>query len=126
QGVEEWAEAAVQEIFGTTALAASPHATGSGSGRLTVRVMIPPDVRNAPKPDARTNEVLAESYAEASVSLGEAVQQIREERDVAQRRLADVLEMLDAARTLRSGAPRDQLHLVVLSSLARELETAQA
>ena len=125
QSVEEWAAAAVQEIFGTRALPSRPHAAGSGTGR-TVRLSLPADVSSGATLDARTNEALVESYAQASAVLGDAVQQTKDERDLAQRRLADVLQVLDAARTLKPGAPRDPLHVVVLGSLAQEAGTRYA
>jgi signal recognition particle receptor subunit beta len=125
QSVEEWSAAAVQEIFGAQALA-SPRATGSGAGRQTVRIALPPDVASADRIDARTNEALVESYAQAAVALTADAEQVREERDLAQKRLGDVLQLLDAARTLAPGAPRDPLLGLLLASLAQEVDTEHA
>jgi signal recognition particle receptor subunit beta len=126
QSVEEWTAAAVQEIFGANAFTAATPSVAGGPGRRTVRLTLPPDVSNATHADARTNEALAESYAEAAATISEGAQQIREERDAAQKRLGDVLQMLDAARMLTPGAPRDPLLMVALTSLAQEVDAAHA
>jgi signal recognition particle receptor subunit beta len=126
QTAQAWSAAAVQELFGTSALASVAQATGSGAGRQTVRLTLPPDVGTAARLDARTNEALVVSYAEAAVALGDTVEQVREERDLAQRRLADVLQVLDAARGLKQGDQRDSVHVVVLGCLAREVNASHA
>jgi mutual gliding-motility protein MglA len=127
QTVEDWSAAAMQEIFGTSSFASSAaFSAADGPGRRTVRLTLPADVRSAERLDARTNEALVESYAQVATALTEDAQTVREERDLAQRRLADVLEVMDAARTLRAGAPRDPVHVVVLGCLAREVDAPRA
>jgi signal recognition particle receptor subunit beta len=126
QTVEDWASAAIQEIYGAGSITPSPNAAGRGTGRQTVRLALPVDVSTGARLDARTNEALVESYAQAASALGDTVQQLREERDLAQRRLTDVLDVLDAARTLKPGVSRDPVHAVVLGCLAREVDAAHA
>jgi mutual gliding-motility protein MglA len=130
QSIEDWAAAAVQEIFGAAKFGALPQSatpsTGEVPGRRTVRLSLPADVATAERLDARTNEALVESYAQVATALTEDAQAIREERDLAQRRLADVFDVMDAARMLKPGASRDPVHAVVLGCLAREADAPRA
>ena len=65
------------------------------------------DVTRSPTagPDARANETLVESYAEASAQLGAALTDLREERDLARKRLDDLQKTLLAAQDILSGKP---------------------
>jgi hypothetical protein len=129
QGVEEWAQAAVQEIFGTSSLPSSKGAASvptAAADRRTVRMALPADVSSAERLDARTNEALVESYAQVAAALGEGSQAIREERDLAQQRLDDVLAVLEAARGAKTGAARESVPAVMLTCLAREVEAPSA
>jgi signal recognition particle receptor subunit beta len=56
-------------------------------------------------PDARANETLVESYAEASAQLGAAVTELREERDHIRGRLDDLQKTLIAAQEILAGKP---------------------
>jgi len=56
-------------------------------------------------PDARANETLVESYAEASAQLGAALTDLRDERDLARRRLDDLQKTLLAAQDILAGKP---------------------
>jgi signal recognition particle receptor subunit beta len=96
-----------------------------GVERRTVRISIPEDLvrRAAQGPDARANETLVESYAQASTQLGGAVEELREERDVARRRLADVQHALAAAQSLLGGQPIEH---TLRATLARLAEAAGA
>jgi signal transduction histidine kinase len=65
-------------------------------------------------PDARAGENLADSYAEASVQLGTAVGELRDERDLARARLEDLQKTLVAAQDILAGKPLDlSLHTVL-------------
>ena len=89
--------------------------------RTVVRVAPQPeDSSRAPGagPDARANETLVESYAEASAQLGAALTDLREERDAAQRRLDDVRTVLRAAQDIVSGKPLELALDVVLARIA--------
>ncbi len=56
-------------------------------------------------PDARANETLVESYAEASAQLGAALTNLRDERDLARQRLDDLQKTLLAAQDILAGKP---------------------
>jgi signal recognition particle receptor subunit beta len=94
--------------------------------RRTVRVALPSDISSAATPDARANEALVESYAEAASTLTLVTQELRDERDLAQRRLADVLQVLEVARLLKPGASADPVLGVALECLAQEVDAACA
>jgi hypothetical protein len=114
QSIQQWVRQTITGMFGTTALAgepspvpAEPHVELAAAAafespaappappaeRRTVRVSIPEElVRRAEGlgPDARANETLVESYAQASSQLSGALEGVREERDSARRRLEDM------------------------------------
>ena len=126
----EWSASAVQEIFGKSSLVdpAAPD-RGADAERRTVHLELPADMIAGEQRDARTNEALVESYAEAAATLTQDAERLREERDLAQRRLADLLEVIDAAQTARTfppGAARYPLLATILDGLARELDSAHA
>jgi len=84
--------------------------------RTVVRVAPQPEETRgkAEGPDARAGENLADSYAEASVQLGTAVGELREERDLARTRLEDMQKTLLAAQDILAGKPLDaSLHGVL-------------
>jgi hypothetical protein len=69
----------------------------------------PEDSTRAPGagPDARANETLVESYAEASAQLGAAVTDLRDERDASRQRLDDLRAVLKAVQDIVAGQPLD-------------------
>ena len=96
--------------------------------RRTVRVTLPEEaVRRAGSgPDARANETLVESYAEATTQLGNALSDLREDRDTARRRLEDIQQVLSAAQDILSGRPLDETLRSVLSRMATASGTSYA
>jgi hypothetical protein len=88
--------------------------------RRTLRVALPDEaVRRASLgPDARANETLVESYAQASQQLSQQIGDLREERDVARRRLEDVQHALGAAQQVLGGQPLDPTLRSVLGRMA--------
>lgn len=88
---------------------ASPPPAASDTGARTVVRVAPQseDAGRAPSagPDARANETLVESYAEASAQLGVALTDLREERDLARRRLDDLQKTLLAAQDILAAKP---------------------
>jgi hypothetical protein len=90
-----------------------------------VRVALPEEAARPSwsGPDARSNEALVESYAQASAQLGNALDDVREERDAARRRLEDVQYVLAAAQEVLAGQPLDP---VLRSVLARMADAAGA
>ncbi len=69
------------------------------SARHLLRLSMPEEVGKtaASAPDAASSAVLAESYAQASTELGLRVTDLREERDLARSRLAEVRMALELA-----------------------------
>jgi signal recognition particle receptor subunit beta len=155
QSVEEWVQAAIQGIFETQSFAppeaeedeapeeqppapptppAAPAPTfastftptAASTERRTLRVPMAADVSAASHPDARANEALVESYAEAATALTTVTNELREQRDLAQRRLADVLQVLEVARMLKPGASPDPVLAVALECLAQEVDSERA
>jgi signal recognition particle receptor subunit beta len=78
------------------------------------------------KPDARANETLVESYAEASTQLGAAITDLREERDLARRRLEDLQKTLLASQDILAGKPLESTLKGVLSRMADVTRVSQA
>jgi hypothetical protein len=78
------------------------------------------------KPDARANESLVESYAEASSQLGAAITDLREERDLARRRLEDLQKTLSASQDILAGKPLESTLKGVLSRMADVTRVTQA
>jgi signal recognition particle receptor subunit beta len=152
----EWAEHTVKELFGGTELSFDPEPrrtdpslpapalplpqgrAGEGSARQKkgdtpyrlVRVAPPPpqpigERSPGPTADARSGE-LVESYAEASAQLGAALAELREERDLAQRRLDDVRQGMEAAHQVLMGTPLETALEPLLARMARLAATDQA
>ncbi len=141
QTLPQWTQQTILGMFGTTALATEPNplaaersspptAAAAAAGpesapaeppvRRTVRVTLPDDAvrRAALGPDARANETLVESYAQASAQLSNEAAEIREERDQARRRLEDVQQALSAAQDVLSGQPAEPTLRAVLGRMA--------
>jgi signal recognition particle receptor subunit beta/signal transduction histidine kinase len=109
-------------------VAPPPAPRPSGPVRTVVRVAPQPDEARAAGvgPDARANETLVESYAEASSQLGSAITDLKEERDLARRRLEDLTKTLSAAQDILSGKPLDATLAAVLVRMAQVGEVHQA
>jgi mutual gliding-motility protein MglA len=133
QSVQQWTQQTVVSLFGTLALAREPQPLPADepsstpaleppppSDRRIVRIAMPEDVvRTAgSRPDARGNETLVESYAQASAQLSAAVSDLREQRDLAFRRLDDIQQALTAAHELLQGQPEQPTLRVLLGRMA--------
>ncbi len=70
-----------------------------------------------PTADARAGE-LVETYAETSAQLGEALAEMREDRDLAHRRLEDVRKSMEAAQQVLLGTPLETALEPVLTRMA--------
>ncbi len=90
--------------------------------RVSPQVVAPPaeEVARAasPGPDARAQETLVESYAEASAQLGAALNDLREERDRARGRVEDLEKMVVAAQEVMGGKALQETLAPVLVRLA--------
>ncbi len=142
QSLSHWTERAVQGMFGATTLAADAPAAEPAAGpgsptpapldaiasdrpvRRMVRVALSEDARApAAGGEARASESLAESYALASQQLGSAMAELREERDQARQRHADLLASLSSAQEVLAGQPLEPL---LQGLLGRMLDSAGA
>lgn len=131
--IAAWVEETVQQLFGSRQIAepreGGPPAPPSASGRHTpslaatvVRVPppTPPPEAATPAADARTAkaELLVETYAEASAQVGEALAEVREERDSLRGQLEDLRKAYQGAEAILDGTPLQQAIAPVLDSMA--------
>jgi hypothetical protein len=87
----------------------------------SVKVTLSPDAvaMAGVGPDARANETLVESYAQASVNLSLELESVRGERDAARRQVDDLRHSLLAVEALLLGHPRDVALRAVLARMAK-------
>jgi hypothetical protein len=148
--IQQWVRQTITGMFGTMALAvepnpvpAEPHPELTAAAvfespaapppppaeRRTVRVSIPEDLARRADglgPDARANETLVESYAQASSQLGNALEGVREERDTSRRRLEDMQQALTAAQDVLAGQPLEPTLRGILGRLAQSAGASHA
>ena len=90
--------------------------------RVSPQVVLPPAEEMARPPlqgpDARAQETLVESYAEASAQLGTALNDLREERDRARARVKDLEGMVAAAQEILAGQALQETLAPVLLRMA--------
>ncbi|HVO12313.1 MAG TPA: hypothetical protein VMX54_16340 [Vicinamibacteria bacterium] len=119
QSVEDWTTATIQAMFGRDRLDAPAIDSVSsaepaeveeeelqevelsdgtvvdlGAGHRRVKVTTPEDTASSPPPEERLVDPILASYAEASTELGFAVSELREERELARRRLEEMRQAL--------------------------------
>jgi signal recognition particle receptor subunit beta len=138
--ISAWTERAMQAMFApppadgggedapVTPVAAEAGRRGSDSERRLLRVSMPEDsgVTAAASSDSRAGDHLAESYAQASTELGLQLTEMREQRDLARSRLAEVKIALDLAeQRVREGEVQGRAHRT-LSILMRAADAANA
>jgi signal recognition particle receptor subunit beta len=111
QTIEDWTAQAIQSMFGTPAGEAASEEDvitvdlpeealfGDETPTRPLRIVMPDDSGKtaAAAPDAGGSAMLAETYAQASTELGLRVTELREERDTAVGRLAEVRAALELA-----------------------------
>jgi hypothetical protein len=113
QRISDWTEQAVHSMFGTAQLAGGASEedvvtvdlpeealySEEASARHLLRLSMPEDASRtaASAPDSASSAMLAESYAQASTELGVRVGELREERDLARSRLAELRIALELA-----------------------------
>lgn len=144
QSLTQWTEQTVRGMFGGLALALDPAAaeaparapgaalpphggTGEPPVRRMVRVALPEETAPAgahgPAEQRSGDTALAETYAQASQQLSAALTELREERDQARQRHADLLASLTSAQDVLAGQPLEPL---LQGLLGRMLDTARA
>jgi len=141
QSAADWTEQAILSMFGTTRLEGlepeeeivpldlpeSALVDETASERVMIRVPTPEELARpgATPAEARSPEALAETYAQASTELGFAVTDMREERDRARSRLAEVRVALQLAEQKEEGEIEDRAQRIV-SILMRSASAANA
>jgi hypothetical protein len=139
--IAAWTERAMQAMFAPAPLAegggedalvteAAEEAgrRGADSERRLLRVSMPEDsgVTAAASSESRAGDLLAETYAQASTELGLQLTDMREQRDLARSRLAEVKIALDLAeQRAREGEVQDRARRI-LSILMRAADAANA
>jgi hypothetical protein len=127
-----------------TRLAASPSAPAASAGtpastpvpipdpwapvRRAVKVALPEEaVKMAGAgPDARANETLVESYAQAAAQLSTGIEDLREERDLMRRRFEDLQQILLSAQEIIAGQPLDPTLRSILGRMADSVHSEHA
>jgi signal recognition particle receptor subunit beta len=96
--------------------------------RRTMKIALPEDaVRMAGAgPDARANETLVESYAQASTQLSNALEEMREERDLMRRRFDDLQQILSSAQEIIAGQPLEPTLRSILARMADAVNATHA
>src|SRR5262245_44679086 len=138
--LEEWAEQAIVSMFGAARHAPADTSAddlvtvelgedallGEGeAARHLVKLSMPEELAHG-QPDARSSDVLAESYAQASTELGVRVNDLREERDVARARLAELKIALELAEQPAGEGEVEDRAQRILSILMRAGDAASA
>jgi signal recognition particle receptor subunit beta len=138
----EWTEQAILSMFGASRLAEGEAEeeivtvdlpeealfSEEASARHLLRLSMPDEGGKtaASAPDAGTSAVLAESYAQASTELGLRVTDLREERDLARSRLAEVRISLELAEQKAGEGEVEDRAQRILSILMRSAGAANA
>ena len=96
--------------------------------RRLVRVALPADAEKmaGAGPDARANETLVESYAQASSQLSTVLTEVREDRDVMKRRVDDLQQILATAQDFIAGQPLEATLRAILARMAVAASCAHA
>ena len=139
QTLEEWAQQAVAAMFGevrpaaaageedlvTVELSGDALSSSEASTRHLLKLSMPEELAHG-TPDARSSDVLAESYAQASTELGERVNDLREERNVARAQLAELKVALELAEQPAGEGEIEDRAQRILTILMRASEASNA
>jgi hypothetical protein len=139
QSLEDWTQQTIVSMFGSTQLATGqsdeevvtvdlPEDALFGteaSAHHLLKLAMPEEVSRG-APDARSSDVLAESYAQASTELGVRVNDLREERDIARSRLAELKLALELAEQAPAEGEVEDRAQRILSILMRSADAANA
>ena len=116
--VQTWAWGAIQQVFGRSTIAGAGlrPAEGREAGDLRrVQVPAPKIARGAT--GAEVDKALVGSYVETSLSLSEALDGMREERDEARRRVQELEATLQAIEAVGDGKPPGETLQTALAHL---------
>jgi signal recognition particle receptor subunit beta len=139
ESLEEWTRQAIHSMFGGGELAPAEGADDtvavelpgdalSGdeeAARHLLKLAMPEELVHG-QADARSSDMLAESYAQASAELGGRVNDLKEERDVARSRLAELKLALELAEQPPSEGEVEDRAQRILSILMRAADASGA
>jgi hypothetical protein len=139
ESLEDWTGQAIQSMFGSAELAPAedsddmvavelPGEALSGdetSARHLLKLSMPDELVHGVA-DARSSDMLAESYAQASAELGGRVNDLREERDTARSRLVELKLALELAEQPPSEGEVEDRAQRILSILMRAADASGA
>jgi mutual gliding-motility protein MglA len=142
QTIADWTEQAIVSMFGaaqlpggqsdeeivTVDLPEEALFSEDASARHLLRLSMPDELGKtaASAPDAATSAMLAESYAQASTELGQRIGDLREERDLARARLAEVRTALELAEQKAGEGEVEDRAQRILAILMRSVGAANA
>jgi signal recognition particle receptor subunit beta len=117
--VQTWAWGAIQQVFGRSTIAGAglQPAEGREAGDLR-RVVVPAPKIPRGATGAEVDKALVGSYVETSLSLSEALDGMREERDEARRRVRELELTLQAIEAVGDGKPPGETLSAALRHLA--------
>jgi hypothetical protein len=116
--VQTWAWGALQQVFGRATIAGAgvrPEEGRDAEDLRRVQVQAPKIPRGAS--GAELDKALVGSYVETSMSLSEALDGVRQERDDAQRRVRELELTVEAIEELGDGKPPAETLTAALSHL---------
>jgi hypothetical protein len=144
QTIDEWAEMTMLSMFGAAQLAGGVPSNeddvvtidlpeealfkDDASGHHLLRMSMPDDAgrTTGAATDAQSAAVLAETYAQASTELGQRVTELREERDLARGRLAEVRVALQLAEQKAEEGQVEDRAQRILGILMRAAQASNA
>ncbi len=144
QRISDWTEQSIHSMFGTAQLAGGvveeeeevvtvdmPDEalySEESSARHLLRLAMPEEAGTtaASAPDGGAGALLAESYAQASTELGLRVTDLREERDLARARLAELKAALELAEQKAGEGEVEDRAQRILGILMRSADAAAA
>ena len=142
QRVEDWVEQAIASMFGAAGLAGGetdedvvtidlPEEalfSDDASSHHLLRLSMPEELGRtaAAAPEAASSAVLAESYAQASTELGLRIGDLKEERDLARSRLAELRIALELAEQTAGEGEVEDRGQRILAILMRSAGAANA
>lgn len=115
--VQAWTWGAIKQVFGRTSLAGTTvRPDGDEAGQRFVRVAVPKLPKDAS--EGAADKGIVDSYVQASMQLGQALDQMREERDEARRRVQEMNLTLRAIEELGEGENSAETLRATLAHLA--------
>jgi signal recognition particle receptor subunit beta len=113
-----WAWGAIQQVFGRSTITGADVRPGEGRGALDLRrVQVPAPKIPQGASGAELDKALVGSYVETSMSLSEALDGVRQQRDEAERRVKELELTLGAIEQLSDGRPPGETLTAALGHL---------